>query len=144
MSEPVILRLIVEEAAQIALLEVVPTLITPTVPYLAPPGQSAYELAVSEGFDGTEQEWIASLVGKSAYQIAIDNGYTGTEEEWVAMQTAFLDWQASYFTEGEKLTYRDAGILGQFSYTNDYLYVCVRGGDENDAIWKKAVLFQSI
>ena len=44
-------------------------------------GKSAYELAVSNGYDGTEVEWLASLVGetgergKSAYEVALDNGY---------------------------------------------------------------------
>lgn len=28
-----------------------------------PPGKSAYEIAVENGFQGTEQEWLASLVG---------------------------------------------------------------------------------
>ena len=55
-------------------------------------GYSAYEVAVQNGFVGTEQEWLDSLVGpegqlgpegKSAYQIAVDNGFIGTEEEWV-------------------------------------------------------------
>ena len=55
-------------------------------------GYSAYECAVQEGFVGTEEEWLESLVGpqgetgpqgKSAYQVAVDNGYEGTEEEWV-------------------------------------------------------------
>lgn len=30
------------------------------------PGKSAYEIAVENGFEGTEQEWLASLVGQSA------------------------------------------------------------------------------
>lgn len=55
-------------------------------------GYSAYEIAVQNGFVGTEQEWLDSLVGpegdlgpegKSAYQVAVDNGYEGTEEQWV-------------------------------------------------------------
>lgn len=63
-------------------------------------GMSAYELAVSNGFDGTEEEWLASLEGKDGtdgengingengedrvmspselYQEAVANGYTGT------------------------------------------------------------------
>lgn len=63
-------------------------------------GMSAYELAVSNGFDGTEEEWLASLAGKDGtdgengingengedrvmspselYQEAVANGYTGT------------------------------------------------------------------
>lgn len=68
-------------------------------------GKSAYELAVANGFSGTEAEWLASLKGpagndgqtgkdgkpgstgqdgKSAYEIAIVHGYTGTEVEWLA------------------------------------------------------------
>ena len=53
-------------------------------------GESAYEIAVRNGFEGTEQEWLESLKcdhpadGKSAYEIALDNGFVGTEEEWLA------------------------------------------------------------
>ena len=46
-------------------------------------GKSAYEEAVSEGFSGTEAEWLESLVGKSAYKEAVDDGFTGTETEWL-------------------------------------------------------------
>lgn len=45
-------------------------------------GKSAYELAVENGFDGSMQQWIQSLVGKSAYEIAVELGFEGTEEEW--------------------------------------------------------------
>lgn len=51
------------------------------------PGKSAYELAVEEGFAGTQTEWLASLKGadgKSAYQLALDSGFTGTLDEWLA------------------------------------------------------------
>ncbi len=56
-------------------------------------GKSAYELAVEKGYQGTEEEWLASLNGsngndgddgKSAYELAVENGYQGTEEEWLA------------------------------------------------------------
>jgi len=59
---------------------------------VSPRGYSAYEIAVQNGFEGTEEEWLASLKGdvgqqgidgKSAYDVAVENGYTGTEEEWV-------------------------------------------------------------
>ena len=61
-------------------------------------GLSAYQLAVANGFSGTEQEWLLSLKGntgsqgiqgqtgadgKSAYQVALDNGFVGTENEWL-------------------------------------------------------------
>ena len=52
-------------------------------------GKSAYELAVEQGYRGTEEEWLESLLGsdgadgKSAYEIAVENGYSGTEEQWI-------------------------------------------------------------
>lgn len=46
-------------------------------------GKSAYEVALDNGFVGTEVEWIETLKGSSAYQVAIDNGFVGTEEEWL-------------------------------------------------------------
>ena len=46
---------------------------------------SAYEIAVTNGYKGTEAEWLASLAnGKSAYDLAVENGYEGTETEWLA------------------------------------------------------------
>ena len=46
--------------------------------------KSAYEIAVENGFKGTEAEWLATLSnGKSAYQIAVENGFKGTEQEWL-------------------------------------------------------------
>lgn len=62
------------------------------------PGDSAYEIAVKNGFTGTEAEWLASLKGEtgedgaagenginglSAYEVAVINGFVGTETEWL-------------------------------------------------------------
>lgn len=58
-------------------------------------GLSAYEIAVKNGFKGTEIEWLESLKGNkgdkgdkgeallSAYEIAVQEGFEGTEEEWL-------------------------------------------------------------
>ena len=57
-----------------------------------PDGASAYDIAVGEGFVGTESEWLESLKGQdgdsgidgmSAYEIACFYGFDGTEEEWL-------------------------------------------------------------
>lgn len=74
-------------------------LVGPTGP-IGPEGPSAYEIAVENGFTGTESEWVASLTGPqgpqgiqgvpgsstgdSAYTVAVQNGFIGTEAEWLA------------------------------------------------------------
>ncbi|MGE4426037.1 MAG: hypothetical protein AB7G37_06275 [Solirubrobacteraceae bacterium] len=50
-------------------------------------GASAYELAVAEGFEGNQVEWLASLEGtdgSSAYQLALVEGFEGSQAEWIA------------------------------------------------------------
>ncbi|OCW69862.1 NosD domain-containing protein [Limosilactobacillus reuteri] len=68
------------------------------------PGKSAYQVAVDNGFKGTEEEWLNSLKGRdgsngasgrngadgkngadglSAYELAKKNGFQGTEQEWL-------------------------------------------------------------
>ncbi|MGV9891755.1 hypothetical protein [Streptomyces sp. NPDC003395] len=71
-------------------------------------GASAFEVAQQAGFVGTEDQWLASLVGPagppgadgqpgadgapgapgadgpSAFQVAVTQGFTGTEAEWLA------------------------------------------------------------
>ena len=37
-------------------------------------GYSAYEIAVQNGFTGSEEEWLASLAGKLPDQIILDGG----------------------------------------------------------------------
>lgn len=76
-----------------------------------PEGKSAYEVAVDNGFSGTESQWLTSLVGSpgppgapgtdgqdgedgtpgapgvdglSAYEVAVDNGFVGNEAAWLA------------------------------------------------------------
>lgn len=50
-------------------------------------GKSAYEIAVDNGYVGTETDWLASLhgaSGKSAYQEWVDNGHPGgTVEDFI-------------------------------------------------------------
>jgi len=53
-------------------------------------GDSAYEVAVANGFVGDVTAWLASLEGgdgedgASAYAAAVANGFTGTAAEWLA------------------------------------------------------------
>ena len=63
---------------------------------------SAYDVAVSNGFKGTEEEWLESLKGKSAYEIAVLNGFEGTEEEWLeSLKGKDLTFEDIYLTSVE-------------------------------------------
>ena len=50
---------------------------------------TAYQDAVDNGYEGTELEWLSSLIsenindGKSAYEVAVGKGYEGSEQEWL-------------------------------------------------------------
>ena len=52
---------------------------------------TAYGLAVKHGYQGTEEEWLASLQGHDAYTEAVKAGYEGTEQEFYAMLAAAAD-----------------------------------------------------
>lgn len=60
-------------------------------------GESAYEIAVRNGFDGTEQEWLDSLHGQNGsdltvdqlYDAAVENGYTGTKLDFINSQLQY-------------------------------------------------------
>ena len=50
------------------------------------PGEDAYEIAVENGFEGTEIEWLESLDGldgTDAYSLALLEGFIGTRVEWL-------------------------------------------------------------
>lgn len=93
-------------------------------------GASAYEIAISDGFAGTEAEWLASIEGPSAYEVAkaadpaIPNeaawlaslegpsafevakagGFPGTQAEWLATlvgKSAYKSWQDAGNTGSE-------------------------------------------
>ncbi|RMB83639.1 collagen-like protein [Streptomyces shenzhenensis] len=86
------------ETPHVDIADIAPT--DPTTPnYVAVRGDSAYEIAVKQGFEGTVEQWLASLVGAqgvkgdqgntgpagdSAYEVALDSGFTGTAEQWLA------------------------------------------------------------
>ncbi|MET9555080.1 hypothetical protein [Streptomyces sp. NPDC006645] len=89
------------ESPEVDLADIAPT--DPTTPtYVAVRGDSAYEVAVEQGFAGTVEQWLASLVGpqgvqgeeglqgeqglegESAYEVAVEAGFVGTVEQWLA------------------------------------------------------------
>ena len=47
-------------------------------------GKSAYEIAIDNGFQGTEQEWLQSLQGKSPHIGENGNWFVGTLDTGVS------------------------------------------------------------
>lgn len=86
------------QTPEVDLADIAPT--DPTTPtYVAVRGDSAYEVAVKQGFVGTVAQWLASLIGPQgakgdtgqtgaagadAYTVAVAAGYTGTRAQWLA------------------------------------------------------------
>lgn len=55
-------------------------------------GKTAFDIAVDNGFVGTEADWLKTLVGESAYQTAVRLGeFSGTESEWVQSVAALYE-----------------------------------------------------
>lgn len=53
-------------------------------------GESAYQIAVRNGYKGSETDWLETFRGQAggdgltAYQVAVKNGYNGSESDWLA------------------------------------------------------------
>lgn len=62
-------------------------------------GKSAYEIAVENGFEGTEEEWLASLVGEKG-----ENG-VGVEKIELTATHDNMDTYTIYFTDGSTTTF---------------------------------------
>lgn len=46
-------------------------------------GKSAYQVAVDNGFVGTQEQWLDSLIGNSAYEDWLESGKTGTFQDFL-------------------------------------------------------------
>lgn len=68
---------------------IVETIVNTTPSLKGDTGKSAYETAVSLGFNGTQAAWLLSLkgqdggLGKSAYEVAVAEGFVGSKTEWL-------------------------------------------------------------
>lgn len=92
-------------------------------------GLSAYQLAVKNGYTGTEEQWLASITGvegKSAYQVAKEEGFEGTKTEWLASLKG---------DKGDAGTKGDTGNDGKSAYQ-----LAVDGGFEGtEAEWLESL-----
>lgn len=93
--------------------------------------------AVNIAVNKTVREVVltASLVNEPLFTSSAAHGITSAD---------IATWNSDIGGTGERITGIDGGVLNSLSIGNDYLYVCVQGGEAGVAIWKKMVLFQSV
>ena len=93
-------------------------------------GSSAYQIAVEQGYQGSESDWLSSLKGdkgekgntgakgnpgqdsaegKSAYAIAVEHGYENSEDEWLL---SLKGEKGDTGERGEKGNTGDRGLQG--------------------------------
>ena len=99
-------------------------------------GSSAYQIAVEQGYQGSESDWLSSLKGdkgekgntgakgnpgqdgadgKSAYAIAVEHGYENSEDEWLLSlkgEKGDTGQQGEQGPKGEKGDPGDRGLQG--------------------------------
>ena len=88
-------------------------------------GESAYDIAVRNGFKGSEQAWLNSLVGESAYEIAVDNGYKGTEKAWLNSLTGESAYEIAVANgfKGTEQAWLESLKSGDANAEDRYVYV---------------------
>ena len=96
-------------------------------------GKSAYQIAVEQGYQGSESDWLSSLKGdkgekgntgakgnpgqdgaegKSAYAIAVEHGYENSEDEWLLSLKGEKGDTGERGEKGEKGDPGDRGLQG--------------------------------
>lgn len=112
-----------------ALIVTVLILLTALTSCFAFPGDSAYDVAVRNGFTGSEAEWLASLKGAdgadgeyagkgdSAYEIAVKNGFVGSEAEWLASLKGVSASGETVASATSKAITSGVSVLASYRYT---------------------------
>ncbi len=104
-------------------------------------GKSAYQIAVEQGYQGSESDWLSSLKGdkgekgntgakgnpgqdgtdgKSAYAIAVEHGYENSEDEWLLSlkgEKGDPGDRGLQGVPGEKGEKGDAGVAGKDGFS---------------------------
>jgi hypothetical protein len=97
---------------------------------VGPTGKSAYELAASRGYSGTEAQWLASLVGKNNYELAISTGFSGTLLQYLESLVGPKGDEGDIGPQGVKGDPANAiSVLGKFEDPGDLPPSGNAGGD---------------
>lgn len=74
-------------------------------------GKSAYEIAVEQGFQGSEQEWLKSLQGETPYIGENGNWFVGTLDTGVSARPAGEVELENYYSKEDLIALTDEEIL---------------------------------
>ena len=96
-------------------------------------------LHIAYASDASGSDFTFTADETSVYIAFVSNNLeTATEADFSGASWIKI---TSTVQSGEKLSATDAGIFGQISLGDDYVYFCVQSGSSGNAIWKKTVLF---
>uniref|UniRef100_A0AAU7PG89 Tail fiber protein n=1 Tax=Burkholderia phage vB_BgluM-SURPRISE13 TaxID=3159457 RepID=A0AAU7PG89_9VIRU len=87
-------------------------------------GESAYQIAVDNGFVGDVTAWLTSLKGlngDSAYTVAVGNGFVGTQAQWLASLVGPKGDKGDTGSQGEQGVKGDKGDTGNTGATGTSL-----------------------
>lgn len=91
-------------------------------------GASAYDSAVTTGFEGTQEEWVASLKGKSAYEIYVENFVPAqagdeplSESDWIASLSGTNAADSASVILLQKQVMRMSEIIQNYKVLFEYL-----------------------
>lgn len=105
-------------------------------------GDSAYEVAVANGFVGTEQEWLDSLSGANVTKEDIENVLTGEITSHSHPEGQDTESWTDYVTRGEYVS-TDGNVLTYiFQGTTVYRYVPYPYVQADDAFYSDVGLTQ--
>lgn len=111
-------------------------------------GDSAYDIAVKNGFEGTEAQWLQTLKGKTAYEIAVENGFEGTVTEWLQSLKGDQGEQGAQGEKGEQGAQGEQGLPGDNGATGDnglsaYEIALINGFIGTETDWLNSLLKDS-
>ena len=106
-------------------------------------GQSTYELAVEEGFEGSGAAWLESIKGQSAYKLAVEEGFVGDENAWLtSLQGSNMKISGSFATLDD-LFASEAPLIEGTSYAvrdlNELYYIHTSPVTSMDDVYRLGV-----
>ena len=117
--------------------KVIPTLFEGTDGIDGINGKSVYQVAVDNGFVGTQAQWLDSLIGNSAYEDWLANGGVGTFQDFLDEIIEQEEWKVPTLVNG--WVQDDEADAMRIGYMKDGMgFVHLRGRVKNGTLGGQA------